>query len=144
MSVTIVLLLLAIMLVVGMPVALAMGVSGAVGLYMFGGWPILAGILKTTPLSTANDYEIITIPMFILMAEFVLISGVANDLFRAATIWVGRLRGGVAMATEPPFRKLSIATRSAALRTPARAESGATGTNVHVQLRSMEAADRGE
>ena len=99
MSVTIVLLLLAIMLVVGMPVALAMGVSGAVGLYMFGGWPILAGILKTTPLSTANDYEIITIPMFILMAEFVLISGVANDLFRAATIWVGRLRGGVAMAT---------------------------------------------
>jgi len=99
MSVTIVLILLALMLVIGMPVALAMGVSGAVGLYMFGGWPILEGILKTTPLSTANDYEIITIPMFILMAEFVIISRVADDLFRAATVWVGRLRGGVAMAT---------------------------------------------
>ena len=61
--------------------------------------PILQGILKTSPLSTANDYEIITIPMFLLMAEFVIISGVANDLFRAATVWVGRLRGGVAMAT---------------------------------------------
>lgn len=99
MSAAVVLILLVVLLVTGLPVALAMGVSGAVGLYMFGGWPILQGILKTTPLSTANNYEIITIPMFILMAEFVIISGVANDLFRAATIWVGRVRGGVAMAT---------------------------------------------
>ncbi|MGR3567205.1 MAG: TRAP transporter large permease subunit, partial [Pseudooceanicola nanhaiensis] len=99
MSVTIALLVLVLMLVFGLPVALAMGVSGAAGLYMFGGWPILQGILKTSPLSTASSYEIITIPMFILMAEFVIISGVANDLFKAATVWVGRLRGGVAMAT---------------------------------------------
>lgn len=99
MSVTIALIVLVAMLVFGLPVALAMGLSGAVGLYMFGGWPILQGILQTAPLSTANDYEIITIPMFLLMAEFVIISGVANDLFRAATVWVGRLRGGVAMAT---------------------------------------------
>ncbi len=99
MTVTFALLVLVAMLVAGLPVALAMGVSGAVGLYLFGGWPILQGILKTTALSTANGYEIITIPMFILMAEFVIISGVANDLFRAATIWVGRVRGGVAMAT---------------------------------------------
>lgn len=99
MTVALVLVLLVVFLVVGLPVALAMGVSGAIGLYLFGGLPVLEGILKTTPLSTANEYEIITIPMFILMAEFVIISGVANDLFRAATIWVGRLRGGVAMGT---------------------------------------------
>ncbi|OWU85888.1 C4-dicarboxylate ABC transporter permease [Oceanicola sp. 22II-s10i] len=99
MTVTIALAVLAAMLVFGLPVALAMGVSGAVGLYMFGGWPILQGILKTAPMSTASSYEIITIPMFILMAEFVIISGVAGDLFKAATAWVGRLRGGVAMAT---------------------------------------------
>ncbi len=99
MTVTTALLLLVVLLVSGLPVALAMAVSGAVGLYMVGGWPILQGILKTAPLSTASDYEIITIPMFILMAEFVIVSGAANDLFRAATIWVGRLRGGVAMAT---------------------------------------------
>ena len=99
MTVTIVLLILAFFLITGLPVALAMGVSGAVGLYMLGGLPFLTGILRTSPLSTANGYEIITIPMFILMAEFVILSGVANDLFRSATIWVGRLRGGVAMAT---------------------------------------------
>lgn len=99
MIVTITLLLLVLLLVIGLPVALSIGLTGAVGLYMFGGLPILAGILKTAPFSTANSYEIITIPMFILMAEFVILSGVASDLFRAATTWVGRLRGGAAMAT---------------------------------------------
>ncbi|GGE23185.1 TRAP transporter, DctM subunit [Gemmobacter megaterium] len=99
MLVTVVLVLLVVLLVVGLPVALAMAISGALGLYFYGGFPILMGILGTTPLSTANSYELITIPMFILMAEFVIISGIASDLFRSATIWVGRLRGGVAMAT---------------------------------------------
>lgn len=99
MTIAIVVFALAFLLIIGLPVALAMAVSGAIGLYMFGGMPVLAGILKTAPLSTANSYEIIAIPMFILMAEFVIISGIANDLFRAATIWVGRVRGGVAMAT---------------------------------------------
>src|SRR5690606_37956293 len=99
MTIALVLLALVVMLVIGLPVALAMAVSGAIGLYIFGGLPVLSGILRTSPLSTANSYEIITIPMFILMAEFVIISGVANDLFRSATIWVGRLKGGVAMAT---------------------------------------------
>lgn len=99
MTVTAILLILAFFLVVGLPVALSMAVSGAAGLYMLGGMPFLTGILRTSPLSTANSYELITIPMFILMAEFVIISGVANDLFRSASVWVGRLRGGLAMAT---------------------------------------------
>src|SRR5690606_16581719 len=42
---------------------------------------------------------LITIPMFILMAEFVVLSGVADDLFAAAVAWIGRVRGGLAMAT---------------------------------------------
>lgn len=99
MLVATVLITLVVLLVIGLPVALAMAVSGALGLYLYGGVPILMGILGTTPLSTANSYELITIPMFILMAEFVIISGIAADLFKSATIWVGRLRGGVAMAT---------------------------------------------
>lgn len=99
MLVTFVLLLLGFLLVIGLPVAFAMAVSGAIGLYLYGGMPILSGILGTTPLTTANSYEMITIPMFVLMAEFVILSGIASDLFKAATVWVGRIRGGVAMAT---------------------------------------------
>src|SRR5690625_1812571 len=99
MTMALVLIILVVLLIVGVPVAISMAVSGAFGLYMFGGLSILTGILRTAPLSSTSSYEIITVPMFILMADFVIISGIANDLFRAAAMWVGRVRGGVAMAT---------------------------------------------
>lgn len=90
---------LAVMLILGVPVAFALGIAGALGLYMLGGWAVLSGILQTTTLSSVNSYELVSIPMFILMAEFVILSGIANGLFNAAALWVGRLRGGLAMAT---------------------------------------------
>ena len=57
------------------------------------------GILKTSSVSAAGSYELISIPMFMLMAEFVILSGVADSLFRAASTWVGRLPGGLGIAT---------------------------------------------
>jgi tripartite ATP-independent transporter DctM subunit len=42
---------------------------------------------------------LLTIPMFLLMAELVLVSGVADDLFLAAAAWIGRVPGGLGMAT---------------------------------------------
>ncbi|MGO9357107.1 MAG: TRAP transporter large permease, partial [Xanthobacteraceae bacterium] len=59
----------------------------------------LLGILQTAPLSTVSSYELITIPMFLLMADLVLLSGVADDLFKTASAWVGRIPGGLGMAT---------------------------------------------
>ncbi|MFA7503957.1 MAG: TRAP transporter large permease subunit [Burkholderiaceae bacterium] len=99
MTITIVLGVMFAMLIIGTPVAIALAVSGAIGLYMIGGMPMLLGILETTALSTVTSYELITIPMFILMAEFVILSGIADDLFMAAAAWIGRVRGGLAMAT---------------------------------------------
>jgi tripartite ATP-independent transporter DctM subunit len=64
-----------------------------------GGLQTLVGVITTTPLSTAGSYELISVPMFILMAEFVILSGVADNLFKAAATWVGRVPGGLAMAT---------------------------------------------
>jgi len=93
------LLLLAALLAIGTPVAFAVATTGALGLFMIGGWPMLGAILQTAPLSAIGSYELITIPMFLLMAEFVLISGVADDLFKMAAAWVGRVPGGLAMAT---------------------------------------------
>ncbi|MFZ5781936.1 MAG: TRAP transporter large permease [Pseudomonadota bacterium] len=92
-------LLMAGLLVAGVPVAFSLAVAGSVGLYMVGGWDSLVGILETTTLSSVSAYELVTVPMFILMAEFVILSGIANGLFEAAALWVGRLRGGLAMAT---------------------------------------------
>src|SRR5512135_1159615 len=94
-----VLILLFALLTVGVPVGFALGISGATGLLILGGPDVMFGVLKTAPLSSTGSYELITVPMFLLMAEFVILSGVANDLFRAASIWVGRVPGGLGIAT---------------------------------------------
>ena len=91
--------LLFALLTIGMPVAFTLAFSGALGLYVVGGWEAMAGVLSTAPLSTASTYELISVPLFILMAEFVIMSGVADNLFKAAATWVGRVPGGLAMAT---------------------------------------------
>ena len=91
--------LLFALLAVGVPVGFALGIAGAVGLLAIGGPGMVLGILGTTSLSATASYELITVPMFLLMAEFVILSGVANDLFRSASIWVGRVPGGLGIAT---------------------------------------------
>ncbi len=91
--------LLFVLLAIGMPVAFSLMAAGSIGLYLVGGLSTLVGVITTTPLSTAGSYELISVPMFILMAEFVILSGVADNLFKAAATWVGRVPGGLAMAT---------------------------------------------
>lgn len=86
-------------LAVGAPVGFAMLISGAVGLYMIGGWDAAMIVLSGTPRATSSVFEFLTIPMFLLMAEFVLRSGIADDLFAAAAAWFGRIRGGLGIAT---------------------------------------------
>lgn len=92
-------LLLCLLLLLRIPVAFAIFLAAAVGLSMIAGGDVLLGILETTPVSATATYEFVTVPMFLLMAEFVIISGIADGIFRAAAAWVGRLPGGLAIAT---------------------------------------------
>ncbi|WP_353151186.1 TRAP transporter large permease [Pollutimonas bauzanensis] len=99
MLITSVLILMVVLLAIGTPVGLAMAAAGAAGLYGMGGMPMMLGVLETSPFSAASSYELISIPMFLLMAEFVILSGVADNLFKAAATCVGRVPGGLGMAT---------------------------------------------
>ena len=92
-------LILFAMLLVGAPISFAMIVAGAAGLYMIGGEMPMMAILSSFPRETAITREFITVPMFLLMAELVLKSGIADDLFRTAAAWFGRVRGGLGIAT---------------------------------------------
>ena len=93
------LVLLFALLASGAPIGFAMLFSGALGLYLLGGIGPMVAILSSTPRETAATFEFVTIPMFLLMAELVLRSGIADDLFRAAAAWFGRFRGGLGIAT---------------------------------------------
>src|SRR3546814_4263613 len=70
---TSIVLFMAVLLAIGTPVGLAMAAAGAAGLYAMGGTGLMLGILETSPFSAASSYELITIPMFLLMAEFVIL-----------------------------------------------------------------------
>lgn len=91
--------LLLVLLTAGVPVALCLGIAGAVGLYAFGGLPIMLGILGTAPASAIDAYEFLTIPMFLLMAEFMIVSGISSTLFNSIATWIGRVPGGLGVAT---------------------------------------------
>lgn len=92
-------LLLFLFFVLGMPVALCLGLSGAVGLYMAGGLDSLLGVFETTPFSSVASYGLVVAPMFILMAEFLSASNLIKDFFKAANKWLGSLPGGLGIAT---------------------------------------------
>ncbi len=91
--------LLVILLAIGLPVAFAMAVAGTAGIWFVSGFGSLIGIIKTTTVSSVASYELITIPMFILMAEFIIVSKIADELFDATAVWVGRTPGGLGVAT---------------------------------------------
>lgn len=92
-------LLLFLLLAAGAPIGFSLIIAGSVGIYWIGGTDAILGILSSMPRDSAATYEFLTIPMFLMMAEFVLRSGIADDLFKAAAAWFGRVRGGLGIAT---------------------------------------------
>jgi tripartite ATP-independent transporter DctM subunit len=98
-SAVVIVLFLFALLAAGAPVGFSLALSGAAGLFWVGGFKALMGALSTMPHDTAVVFEFMTIPMFLLMAEFVLRSGIADDLFHAAAAFCGRVPGGLGMAT---------------------------------------------
>ena len=99
MTATLVVLLMLAMLALGAPIGFTLLTCGTIGVFTVGGANAMLGVLASMPHDLAGKYEFLTIPMFLLMAEFVLRSGIADDLFRAAAAWCGRVPGGLGMAT---------------------------------------------
>lgn len=99
MTLALVITLLLLLLACGLPVAFSLGIAGALGLWLFGGMGLLTGILPTAAASAVGSYEFMTIPMFLLMAEFMVASRVSDSLFSAIAAWTGRLPGGLGVAT---------------------------------------------
>jgi tripartite ATP-independent transporter DctM subunit len=97
---TLPLLVLLAMLLLGVPIAVALAGSGMLGIYLVtGDIGKVIGIVSLTPFTTVADYQLTTIPMFILMAYFSASSGLARDLYTAASNWLSHVKGGLAIAT---------------------------------------------
>ena len=82
-----------------MPLAMAMGAVGFVGLGYLRGWaPTMANAAQVV-FDTGFAYTLSVVPLFILMGNLVARAGLAHELFRAAYAFIGHLRGGLAHAT---------------------------------------------
>lgn len=87
-----------LLMVLRMPIGIAMFVTGAAGYaYMVGGVPLL-GWLKNLAYARMSNYDLIVIPLFLMMGQFATHGGLSRALFRFVSALVGHYRGGIAIA----------------------------------------------
>ena len=91
--------LLMLLLFLRMPIAVAMGGIGILGMGYLIDFGAGLNLLKTVPYGTVANYGFSVVPLFILMGNFCFHAGVSRDLYDSVNKWIGQLRGGVAMAT---------------------------------------------
>ncbi len=88
-----------VLLVLGVPIAFAMAVVGAVGLWVLEGpGPALAQA-TLIPWSEGRSFVFVTIPLFVLMGQLVFQTGLATDLYAGIRAWIGKVPGGLAVAS---------------------------------------------
>ena len=92
--------LMVVLLLIGFPIAFSLAAAGILGVLLTkGDWGTLINIIGMTAFDSVANYTLTTIPMFILMAFLASAGGLADDLFKAASDWLGHLPGGLAIGT---------------------------------------------
>jgi C4-dicarboxylate transporter, DctM subunit len=82
------------MMLVGMPIAVAMAVVGIVGGIAAYGIPFMDSIAPVV-WGVQNENLLTCIPLFVLLGELLLRSGIADRMYIALAAWLGRLPGGL-------------------------------------------------
>ncbi len=96
----IVLVLLLILVFSGIHVAIALGVTSAVGVFLVTGRPtVVLALIQNTFYDAIRDYIFAVIPLFMLMGEFISRSGATTDLYVGLQKSFRRIPGRLALAT---------------------------------------------
>ncbi|MDA4845268.1 TRAP transporter large permease [Hoeflea poritis] len=97
--VVIVVMLLGLVLL-GVHVAVALGITSVVGIYLVTGkFQIVERMLASTAAEALRDFTFAVIPLFMLMGEFIARSGAITDIYAAINRGVRRLPGRLTVAT---------------------------------------------
>jgi len=90
---------LLVLIAAGVPIAFAMTAVALTGIFaLIGVAPALA-MLGQVFYDNGMSYTLSVMPLFVLMGNFVLKAGLADDMYEAANAWLRHYRGGLAMAT---------------------------------------------
>jgi tripartite ATP-independent transporter DctM subunit len=90
---------LLLLLAIGVPIGVAMGLVGLVGMTLLIGFE--PALIKSSVVlfEAVSRYELGVLPLFLLMAHLCFAAGASRDFFAAAAGLVGHRRGGLALAT---------------------------------------------
>ncbi len=96
-----------VLLAIGMPLGFASAVLAVLVLVMRFGPDLLFRDFGTGPLNILaqriygllTDYVLISIPLFIFMANLLERSGIAGEMYNSLNVWLSRTRGGIAIVT---------------------------------------------
>jgi TRAP-type transport system large permease protein len=86
-----------IFLVMGMPVAFAIGISGVLFFLQHPELPSTIPIQLTV--TQTQNFALLAVPLFIMAGNFMNKSGITEQLLNLATVLTGRLRGGLAQVS---------------------------------------------
>ncbi|MEO6744786.1 MAG: TRAP transporter large permease subunit [Caldimonas sp.] len=89
--------MLFLFMAIGMPVAIALGLSSLLTIIFFAQDSLASLSLKLY--DTSEQFTLLAIPFFILGGTFMTTGGVAKRMIRFANACIGHLRGGLAMAS---------------------------------------------
>jgi tripartite ATP-independent transporter DctM subunit len=83
----------------GLPIGFAFMVAGFAGTAYLAGLDSALAAVARIPFTWINEYVFTCVPLFVLTGFLIAKTGVATDLFSVGNKWLGRLPGGLAMAT---------------------------------------------
>lgn len=92
---------LLVLLTLRIPIGIVMFMCGAGGyLYLTHGEALmLLNALKTLAYARLSNYDLVVIPLFLLMGQFATHGGLSRQLFHFVSAFLGHRRGGIAMAS---------------------------------------------
>ncbi|MBL6652320.1 MAG: TRAP transporter large permease [Reyranella sp.] len=92
-------LLMVVLLLSGMPIAIALGATGVVGILAMRPWGAAEYLLAGFPYSYTATFVFIVLPLFLFMGYMAFSANLSKYAFEAGERWLGHIPGGLAMAT---------------------------------------------
>lgn len=95
--ITILLVTFTLFLVLGVPIAFAMGLSGIVALVAASDISLL--VLPQRMVSSLDSFSLLAVPLFVLAGELMSVGGITSSIVAFSRATVGHLKGGLAQAS---------------------------------------------
>jgi tripartite ATP-independent transporter DctM subunit len=88
------------LILLGVHIGVALAAVSVLTLWLIvGKFEVAISLLQTTAYSAVMDYVFAVVPLFVLMGIFATVAGATRELFSSAQVLLGRVRGGLGIAT---------------------------------------------